>query len=78
MDDIRWSGKKGILCIIFKFPYFSRFFDIFNFLSHLLSKIITRTNEEEVADNVSNHFLVQVTIVDMLPVGVLEQMKENT
>ena len=35
-------------------------------------EIVTRTHEEEVAHHVSNHLLVQVSVIDMLPVCVLK------
>ena len=39
---------------------------------HLLSKIVARTDKEEVADDVANHLLVEVAVVDVLPVRVLQ------
>ena len=39
---------------------------------HLLSKIVARTHKEEVADDVANHLLVEVAVVDVLPVRVLQ------
>ena len=43
---------------------------------HLLSKIVARTHKEEVADDVANHLLVEVPVVDVLPVRVL-QVRDN-
>ena len=42
---------------------------------YLLCKIVARADKEEVADNVSDHLLVQVTIVNVLPVRVLQMME---
>ena len=35
-------------------------------------EVVTRTHEEEVSHHVSNHLLVQVSVIDMLPVCVLK------
>ena len=47
----------------------------------LHGEVVARTNKEEIADHVSDHLLVEVAVIDMLPVGVLESctlmMTEN-
>ena len=35
-------------------------------------EVVTRTHEEEVSHHVSNHLLVQVSVINMLPVCVLK------
>ena len=35
-------------------------------------EVVTRTHEEEVAHHVSDHLLVQVSVINMLPVCVLK------
>ena len=42
---------------------------------HLLCKVVAGTDKEEVADNVADHLLVQVPVVDVLPVRVLQMME---
>ena len=37
-----------------------------------MSKIVARTHKEEVADDVANHLLVEIAVVDVLPVRVLQ------
>ena len=46
--------------------------DFISMLCILHRKIIARTNEEEISNNIANHFLVQVSIIHMLPVCVLK------
>lgn len=41
--------------------------------SSLFSEIIRGTNEEIIAHHVPNHFLIQITIINLLPVGVLQK-----
>ena len=41
-------------------------------LGVLHREVVTRTHEEEVAHHVSNHLLVQVSVINMLPVCVLK------
>ena len=42
-----------------------------------MSEIVARTHKEEVADDVANHLLVEVAIVDVLPVRVLQVEYNN-
>ena len=42
---------------------------------NLLCKVVAGTDKEEVADNVADHLLVQVPVVDVLPVRVLQMME---
>ena len=37
-----------------------------------MSEIVARTHKEEVAYDVANHLLVEVAVVDVLPVRVLQ------
>ena len=41
-------------------------------LGVLHREVVTRTHEEEVAHHVSDHLLVQVSVINMLPVCVLK------
>ena len=41
-------------------------------LGVLHREVVTRTHEEEVSHHVSNHLLVQVSVINMLPVCVLK------
>ena len=51
--------------------------DFISMLCILHCKIIARTNEEEISNNIANHFLVQVSIIHMLPVCVLKSKLIN-
>ena len=42
-----------------------------------MSKIVARTHKEEVADDIANHLLVEVAVVDVLPVRVLQVEYNN-
>ena len=46
-----------------------------NYQRNLLCKVVAGTDKEEVADNVADHLLVQVPVVDVLPVRVLQMME---
>ena len=51
--------------------------DLVSVLRVLPGEVVAGTDKEKIPNNVSYHLLVEISIVNMLPVGVLEQMKEN-
>ena len=41
-------------------------------LGILVGKVVTRTDEEVVTNHIPNHLLVEIPIIDVLPVSVLQ------
>ena len=48
--------------------------DLVTVLWILHGEVVAGTNKEEVSNNITDHLLVQVTIINMLPVRVLKKM----
>ena len=46
--------------------------DLVAVLGVLHGKVITGTNKEEISHNISDHLLVEVTVIDMFPIGILK------
>ena len=41
-------------------------------LSILAGKVVTRTDKKVVTNHIPNHLLVEIPVIDVLPVGVLQ------
>ena len=48
--------------------------DFVAMFSILHGKVVTRTDKEEIPDHVSNHLLVQISIINMFPISVLNNL----
>ena len=48
--------------------------DLVTVLCILHGEVVAGTNKEEVSNNITDHLLIQVTIINMLPVCVLKKM----
>ena len=48
--------------------------DLVTVLCILHGEVVAGTNKEEVSNNITDHLLIQVTIINMLPVSVLKKM----
>ena len=48
--------------------------DFVAMFSILHGKVVTRTDKEEIPDHVSNHLLVQISIINMFPISVLNKI----
>ena len=46
--------------------------DLVAVLGVLRGEVVAGADKEEIPNNVSDHLLVEISIVDMLPVGVLK------
>ena len=48
--------------------------DFVAMFSILHGKVVTRTDKEEIPHHVSNHLLVQISIINMFPISVLNNL----
>ena len=48
--------------------------DFVAMFSILHGKVVTRTDKEEIPHHVSNHLLVQISIINMFPISVLNKI----
>ena len=47
--------------------------DLVAMFSILHGKVVARTDKEEVTDNISNHFLVEVSVINVFPISILRE-----